>query len=44
MTLDAEAKKLFENSIMLHINLKLYENKHITEEMYLKAIEIILSS
>ena len=42
MTLDLDAMKKVEIEIKLHINKRLFEKKHITEEMYVKAKQKIL--
>lgn len=44
MKLKPEAIKKLEIQIKLDINKKLFEKGHITEEMYIKAKQIILAS
>ncbi len=39
-----EQRQLFITEIKLFINRRLYENKHISEEMYVKAKQCILKS
>ena len=41
MTLNPEAMKKVEIELKLHINKKLFEEGHITEEMYTKAKQIM---
>ena len=44
MEIIPEAMKELEAQIMLHINQKLYEKGFITEEMYIKVKNMILTS
>ena len=44
MNTNPEAMKKLEIEIKLNINKKLYEKGHITEEMYNKAKQMIISA
>ena len=44
MKLKPEAIKKLEIELKLHINKKLFEKGYITEEMYIKAKQIIITS
>ena len=44
MTIYPEAMKEFELQVMLHINQRLYDKGLITEEMYKKVKNVILTS
>ena len=42
--IDENAEKLFLIEVKLHINTKLYEKGFLTEEMYIRAKELIVKS
>ena len=44
LQINSAAMKVFETELKLLVNQRLYEKGHITEEMYIRAKELIIKS